>query len=63
MGFFCEVLREVGCGAVVVPCCFVFFVVGGELSSCLSHIRFVAVWADWFGGSWFVRFYWEGIIV
>jgi hypothetical protein len=28
---------------VVAPCCLVFFVAGGELSSCLSDIHFVAV--------------------
>ena len=38
MGFLYKVLCRIGGGAVVVPCCHVFFVVGGELSSCLSDI-------------------------
>ena len=40
------VLCKIGGGAVVAPCCLVFFVAGGELSSCLSDIRFVAVRAS-----------------
>jgi len=43
MGFFYKVLCKIGGSAVVAPCCHVFFVAGGELSSCLSDIRFVAV--------------------
>jgi len=43
MGFFYQVLCKIGGSAVVAPCCLVFFVVGGELSSCLSDICFVAV--------------------
>ena len=46
VGFFYKVLCKIGGGAVVAPCCLVFFGAGGELSSCLSNIRFVAVRAS-----------------
>jgi len=41
VSFFCEVLCKIKIRglAVVAPCCLMFFVAGGELSSCLSHIR------------------------
>ena len=31
-----------------MPCCHVFFIAGGELSHCLSDVRFVAVGASQF---------------
>ena len=46
MGFFYKMLCKIGGCAVVAPCCLVFFVAGGELSSRLSDIRFVAVRAS-----------------
>jgi len=48
VAFFYEVLCETGGGTEVVPCCHVFFIAGGELSSCLSDVRFVAVRASQF---------------
>ena len=48
MDFFNEVLCETGNGTEVVPCCHVFFTAGGELSSFLSDVRFVAVGASQF---------------
>ena len=46
MGIFYKVLYKTGGSAVVAPCCHVFFVAGGELSSCLSDIHFVTVRAS-----------------
>jgi len=46
MGFFYQVFCKIGDIAVVAPCCLVFFVAGGELATCLSDIRFVAVRAS-----------------
>ena len=37
MGFY-EVLCEAGGSAEVAPCCHVFFIAGGELSTCLSDM-------------------------
>ena len=45
MGFLDEVLCEAGCVAVVAESCFMFFVACGELSSSLSNIRLIEVWA------------------
>jgi hypothetical protein len=42
------VLCETGGSTEVAPCCHVFFIAGGELSSCLSDVRFVAVGASQF---------------
>jgi len=46
MGFFYQVFCKIGGIAVVAPCCLVFYLAGGELSTCLSDIRFVAVRAS-----------------
>jgi len=46
MDFFYQVFRKIEGVAVFVPGCLVFFVAGGELSSCLSDIRLVAVGAS-----------------
>ena len=48
MGYFYEVLCEAGGSAEVAPCCHVFFIAGGELSTCLSDICFVTVGASQF---------------
>ena len=45
MAFIYEVLCETVGGTEVVPCCHVFFIAGGELSTCLSDVCFVAVGA------------------
>jgi len=45
VGFLDEVLCEAGCVAFVAESYFMFFVVCGELSSNLSNIRLIAVWA------------------
>ena len=39
MAFFYEVLCETGGGTEVAPCYHVFFIAGGELTSCLSDVR------------------------
>ena len=46
MGLFYRVLCKIEGSASVVPCCLVFFVAGGELSTCLSDIHFVAIRAS-----------------
>ena len=46
MGFLYKGLCKIEGSASVVPCCLVFFVVGEELSTCLSDIRFVAIRAS-----------------
>jgi len=46
MGFLYQVFSKIGGIAVFAPCCLVFFVASGELSSCLSDIPFVAVRAS-----------------
>ena len=43
MGFLYQMFSKIGGIAVFAPCCLMSFVVGGELSSCLSDICFVAV--------------------
>ena len=48
MAFFYEVLCETRGSTEVVPCCCVFFIAGGELSTCLSDVCFVAVGASQF---------------
>jgi len=48
VAFFYEVLCETGGSTEVAPCCHVFFIAGGELPTCLSDVRFVAVGASQF---------------
>ena len=48
MGFFDQVLCKTGGTAVVAKRCLMFFVPCGELSSCLSDIRLVAIRASQF---------------
>jgi len=46
VGLLYQVFSKIGGIAVVAPCCLVFVVASGELSSCLSDIRLVAVGAS-----------------